>query len=671
MENEKFTRKNTQDNFITEKFDIIENNLLGSYDDKGNYVIAPQIVNELISLKKVKKSTYDNSMFCFGNLMGYGEICFELHYDQTRDVDNLATASLFVLEDVHKINGYLQNTIKTKLAQYTDKIESFLSNSYVKFNIVEDDEDSGQEKKSLDDLELDNSYILAKKAYMLLLEKLSEDKMLDAYGKLFTAKLSIMTKLDNDFSQDVLNRFNEKYQLIENIFLKNKNYKDLNELLDACIEEVSGTKDIYLSQEEEFNKRIEQPLSIFISSIDKLNDNIEQKAMNLLDKDDRSKLEQMNDALEQTEFSENNSRTDSGENGIKEIINFQPETEIINDITMTQNMDKNIFGQEYNGSSKEESSEDKYDSEKSKEETIKINEAENIKNPNINKFEFKVNNAQTVELDSKNHSLDEHEESTSSHNDENSLENTKNAESSHSIISDFTNTKSNNQSMKNESILNQNKDDISSKSDSESNQEIQQESKTNTQTNTQKDRLASDNLNKSIYEKYKEILSKKQAQNNSEYESATNATGSSNTNTFSSQNTKDNHIEQIVETEVEKQVQERVKDVGELYSYFEKQQDFVEQKKEEQISNMQKEDVGDQDEKLDDSDVSQENIEYAFKQGVQERQEKNVSNLNAVINGETTKTIGEVIGHNDSEGCKDMFQPTNNIVCEIEFDKTL
>ena len=52
-----FVRKDTQDNFVTEKMDIIKNNLLGEYDDNGNYYIAPQIVSELIELKKVRKSS--------------------------------------------------------------------------------------------------------------------------------------------------------------------------------------------------------------------------------------------------------------------------------------------------------------------------------------------------------------------------------------------------------------------------------------------------------------------------------------------------------------------------------------------------------------------------------------------------------------------------------------
>lgn len=299
MENGKFVRKTTQDNFITEKVDIFKNNLLGQYDDSGNYEIAPQIIKELLELKKVRKSSYENSMFCTGNLLGFGEISFEIYYDKSRDKNNNATAYLYVLEDVDKINGYLQNILKTKIAEFSSTDSDFIEETYAKFNVTDEtqDDDEGREKKTLDDLELEDSYILAKKAYMLLLGKLSEEKVLDAYGKYFTARLTTLTKLDNEFSNAVLQNFNQKYELIENIFLKEKNYKALNELLDACIEGVSGTKEIYIDQEKNFSDLMKEHLDVFTESINKLNDKAEQKAIDMLDPDDRKKLNQMNDSL--------------------------------------------------------------------------------------------------------------------------------------------------------------------------------------------------------------------------------------------------------------------------------------------------------------------------------------------------------------------------------------
>ena len=37
MEENRFTRKPTQDNYVSEKIDVFTNNLLGDYDDDGNY----------------------------------------------------------------------------------------------------------------------------------------------------------------------------------------------------------------------------------------------------------------------------------------------------------------------------------------------------------------------------------------------------------------------------------------------------------------------------------------------------------------------------------------------------------------------------------------------------------------------------------------------------------
>ena len=295
--NDTFTKKPTQDNFITEKVDIYKNNLLGEYDANGNYSIAPQIVQELIDLKKIRKNSYDNSMFCFGNLLGYGEIAFEVCFDKTRDSRNRATASLYVLEDVDKVNGYLQNIIKTKLAEFVSNVGDFIEESYARFNVTnasDDNDEEGKERKTLDDLELEDSYILAKKAYMLLLDKLSDERMLDAYGKYFTARLSALTKINNEFSNAVLDAFNQRYELIEEIFLKEKNYKALNELLDTCIESVAGTKEIYISQQGEFNQMMTDNLTEFTDNITKLSDKAEQKAINMLDPADRNKMDQMN-----------------------------------------------------------------------------------------------------------------------------------------------------------------------------------------------------------------------------------------------------------------------------------------------------------------------------------------------------------------------------------------
>lgn len=299
MEDNKFTRMSTQDNFITEKVDIIKNNLLGDYDNSGNYIISSQIMNELLNLKKHRKSSYGNSMFCVGNLLGYGEIAFELSFDKKTDENTNAKAYLYVLEDVDKVNGYLQNTIKTKIAEFSSSVENFIEESYQKFNITDesdDDDEEGKEKKDLSDFQLEDSYILAKKAYMLLLDKLEDEKLLDAYGKFFTAKLTALSEMDNEFAKAVIEKFNSQYTQIENLFLKEKNYKALNDLLDASIEQVSCTQDIFIAQENEYLQTISGALTDFTQSVNSLSNSSEQTAIQMLGNADRSKVEEMYDS---------------------------------------------------------------------------------------------------------------------------------------------------------------------------------------------------------------------------------------------------------------------------------------------------------------------------------------------------------------------------------------
>ncbi|MBE5757687.1 MAG: hypothetical protein E7345_01990 [Clostridiales bacterium] len=294
MSEENFTRQSTQDNFATEKIDVIKNNLLGSYDEANNYFISPQIIDELIALKKVKKSSYNNSNFCVGHLLGYGEIVFEIEFDDATSSDGMAKANFYVLEDVEKINGYLQNVIKTKIDEFVAPLDDFIQKSYEYYHIFDDvDSDEGKDKKLLDDLSGEDSYILAKKQFMLMLDKLSDEQFLDAYGKYFSDRITLLTTTENDYCKAVLQKFNQEYDMIEKLFLSNKNFKVLNELLDKCIEEISGTNENWKEQEEEFKNSLSTSLEEFTNSVNNINEKFEDKAISMLGKSDKRKLEEI------------------------------------------------------------------------------------------------------------------------------------------------------------------------------------------------------------------------------------------------------------------------------------------------------------------------------------------------------------------------------------------
>ena len=306
------TRKETQDNFVTEKVNVYKNKLLGDYDKNGVYYISPKIVEELIKISKVKASSFDNSLFCVGTLLGYGEITFQLTFSKRTDNKSKASATLYLLEAVDKINGYVQNTIKTKLAVFQKTVTNFMEAAFKFFNISpkdanteeNDDEDEGRTRKLVDDEMLSQSYILAKKQYSLFLDKLADEKCLDAYGKYFTARYSALTKMNNPFSNAVLELFNEEYIRIEKFFLKDKNYKILNELLDKCIEEISGTSETFIGQEKQFLDMTADALELFTENMAKLHQKMGSKALNMLSKDDKEKVEALREERSSIEMSQ-------------------------------------------------------------------------------------------------------------------------------------------------------------------------------------------------------------------------------------------------------------------------------------------------------------------------------------------------------------------------------
>ena len=145
IDHEALIRENTLDNFATERIDTIANGLLGTYNDQGVYEISDAVKEELTKLTKYKKTTFNNSLFCVVNRPGIGELVFKIDYEKNTH-DNIAKATMYVLENLYKVNGYLQNTIKTEIAEYVGQLDDFIEKSYKQFNInVKWDDDEGME----------------------------------------------------------------------------------------------------------------------------------------------------------------------------------------------------------------------------------------------------------------------------------------------------------------------------------------------------------------------------------------------------------------------------------------------------------------------------------------------------------------------------------------------
>ncbi len=288
-------REGSLDNYTSENVSAISNCLLGEYDEQGNYVISDLIKEELVKLTKYKKTTFNNSVFCVVNRPGIGEMVFKIDYEKNTK-DNIAKATMYILENLYKVNGYLQETIKTKVAEFTGDLQGFIENSYEHFHVTvrwDDDDADVKEKKFADDPST-FAYISAQKQFQSALDKLTSEKYNKIYEKYFSEKLRILNGLGNEFSRAVLDEFRLEYAKVEKFFLTGKDYKALSELLDVCVEKhtlgktpVTPQEQTRVAQEKEYVKKLTPVIKKFHDEAERIRDNAVDNAIRHLNKDEK------------------------------------------------------------------------------------------------------------------------------------------------------------------------------------------------------------------------------------------------------------------------------------------------------------------------------------------------------------------------------------------------
>ena len=306
MSNDQLIMEKTLDNFASEKINTIANHMFGTYDKKGQYTISQPIKDELIKLTKYKKTTFNNSIFCVVNKPGIGELVFKVDYEKNSK-DNVAKATLYLLENVYKVNGYLQDTIRTEIGEFVGDINGFIQNSYDKFNIStqwDTGDDDGRDY--LIDEESAPSmfaYITAQKQFLEALDKLTSDKINKVYEEFFTEKLKVINSLGNSFSKSVLEDFRNEYAKVEKFFLSNKDYKALSELLDVCVERnrlskapVSPEEMAKYEMEKEYFDKISDATKKFTKEAEAIRENAVIKAKNRLDEVQKAHVEEIEKA---------------------------------------------------------------------------------------------------------------------------------------------------------------------------------------------------------------------------------------------------------------------------------------------------------------------------------------------------------------------------------------
>lgn len=266
----KYKRALTVDEYTTEKYDVILNKLLGDYNANGVYVINKKVSAELLELKKAKKDSYNNEIFCTAKTSSGRIIDFDISFKKNSQ-SKMAVAELSVLEGVPKQGGRMMNVLKTPIAKFTQEITpNFVDLALAKFNVVLEIVDEGQEIKEVDD-----AYITKRNMLLGYLDKLTSDNYNIIYEDYFTQRINLLKSMNNAYSKKILAIFNEEFNKMSDFFLvdkKNKkvtNFKAMNELLDKAFEDISGLEQ-YAENEKMYKERILPILSMFIQGAERI-----------------------------------------------------------------------------------------------------------------------------------------------------------------------------------------------------------------------------------------------------------------------------------------------------------------------------------------------------------------------------------------------------------------
>lgn len=277
-------RAETFDEYTTQRVDVIQNKLFGDYNAKGVYVINKKVAQELVDFTKSKKESYNNDIFCSAKTSSGQTIDFEISFKKNT-ASQLAVAELCVLEGVPKQGGRMVNVIKTPISKFTSEITpDFVDRALKKFNVTINEDDSGQERKDIDD-----QYIAKRNVLLGYLDNLSADSYNIMYEDFFTQRVNLLKTMNNPYTKKILEIFNNEFNNISDFFLLDKkskkvvNYKAMNELLDKAFEDLYGL-DEYAEQEKDFKQRLLPILGIFIAGAARIDETAKKKVLDAVPK---------------------------------------------------------------------------------------------------------------------------------------------------------------------------------------------------------------------------------------------------------------------------------------------------------------------------------------------------------------------------------------------------
>lgn len=251
-ENPKYLRKDIDGGILSEKqeidrykleqyIDVVDNLLLGNYNEFGHYEIEEEIVKELIECRKVIEDNFENLLFLKSEsaVNAFSNLHFVVRVTESEKPD-FNKATLELLEPIYKAKGFIENTQATVLKKVVlENNAIFKDEVYKAFNIIVGN-NSGAKREVVHEVltlgkkEEEFKNVVERKAKLLYVkEKTTED--VKEYETTHNENVEILNKSPE--GQKVLQVYKKDLNVAKQYLnIKDYDFKSRSELLLKTIE---------------------------------------------------------------------------------------------------------------------------------------------------------------------------------------------------------------------------------------------------------------------------------------------------------------------------------------------------------------------------------------------------------------------------------------------------
>ncbi len=222
------------DYYRLEQFsNVVDNLMLGNYDEFGEYIVQDEIKEELIKCEKMIVDNYENILFVktTNPVNAFSYINFAVKVI-TNTQTNQNTAILELLEPIYKAKGFVENTQTTILKRITlPNNDIFRQEVYKAFNIKLNANGEGQKIATEDDFK----NTIDRKIRLLYLKKQSFGKMNGYYEICYNKNVEELKK--TEIGKKVIEQTNKDEKIAQKYLnVQPNDFKVKVELLNKNIE---------------------------------------------------------------------------------------------------------------------------------------------------------------------------------------------------------------------------------------------------------------------------------------------------------------------------------------------------------------------------------------------------------------------------------------------------